>query len=199
MKATELLETQHRKMEDLFSELEDGRSNLLEELANNLAAHMTIEQEIFYPAVSSINSSTIAESFEEHAIAEMSLKRLLNTKPEEESFSARLSVLKELVRLHVHEEEAELFPEVDQDLAEARLAELGEQMKARFDEAMDEGYERLLPGGFDETSSDRALTGDGTGRDEPARERAGRTAHKAKGSLRKRTHRKRSASARSHR
>src|SRR5438046_460818 len=121
MKATELLETQHRKVEELFSKLEDGQSNVLEELANNLAAHMAIEQEIFYPAVSSINSSTIAESFEEHATAEMSLKRLLKAKPDDDSFSARLSVLKELVKHHVQEEEGELFPEVEEDMSEARL------------------------------------------------------------------------------
>src|SRR6185503_13008885 len=105
MKATELLESQHRTIEELFSRLEDGHSNVLHELADNLVAHMMVEQEIFYPAVSSVDPNAIAESFEEHAMAEISLKRLLRTEGEDEPFNARLSVLKELVTRHVDEEE----------------------------------------------------------------------------------------------
>ena len=57
MNATSLLERQHRKVEALFKKLESGRSDpepVLEELANSLAAHMAIEQDIFYPAIKSV-------------------------------------------------------------------------------------------------------------------------------------------------
>ena len=46
MKATSLLEGQHRRIEGLLKQLESGvadHSALLEELANHLAAHMAIE------------------------------------------------------------------------------------------------------------------------------------------------------------
>jgi hemerythrin-like domain-containing protein len=160
MKATELLEAQHRTIEELFLRLEDGHSNVLHELADNLVAHMMVEQEIFYPAVSSVDPNSIAESFEEHATAEISLKRLLRTEGEEEPFNARLSVLKELVTRHVDEEEGDLFPDVEQDIAEDRLEKLGMEMKARFDEILAQGHRNVLPEGMDETTSDRALIGE---------------------------------------
>ena len=52
MKATSLLEHQHRKVEAIFKKLEGGRGDaqtLVVALANDLAAHMVIEQETFYP------------------------------------------------------------------------------------------------------------------------------------------------------
>ena len=116
MNATSLLQAQHRKVEALFKKLEGGRSDpapLLEELANSLAAHMAIEQDIFYPAIKEADADLINEAFEEHAVAELALKRLLATDPEAEEFQARVTTLKELIEHHVEEEEEELFPKVE--------------------------------------------------------------------------------------
>jgi len=137
MKATSLLESQHRKVEALFKKLQGGRSDttaVLEELANSLAAHMAIEQELFYPRIKEAESDLVNESYEEHAMAELALKRLLMTDPEEESFQARVTTLRELIEHHVEEEEQELFPKVEKALEEQELAQLGKAMKARFDE-----------------------------------------------------------------
>jgi hemerythrin superfamily protein len=148
MKATALLESQHRKVEALFKKLEAGRSDpaeVLEELANSLAAHMAIEQDIFYPMVKQIDDELVNESFEEHALAEVALKRLLLTDPEDESFDARVTALKELIEHHVKEEEEELFPEVEEKIDEEELSSVGKAMKARFDEVFAEGYEAAVP------------------------------------------------------
>ena len=54
MKATELLKQQHREVEQLFAKIENGGEpiqELLEELADNLAAHTVIEEQLFYPTV----------------------------------------------------------------------------------------------------------------------------------------------------
>lgn len=157
MKATQLLANQHRKVEALFKKLEGGRSDpatVLTELANNLAAHMAIEQDIFYPAVKSIDDEIVNESFEEHALAEVALKRLLLTNPDDEAFEARCSALKELVLHHVKEEESELFPKVEKQLDDARLNELGKAMKTAFDQANKAGYEATVPKGMSRTSAD---------------------------------------------
>ena len=93
MKATALLEKQHRKVEATFKKIKSEKASLaplLEELANDLAAHMTIEQELFYPAVQGVDPDMVSESFEEHAIAELALKRLLATSPDSEQFKARV-------------------------------------------------------------------------------------------------------------
>lgn len=157
MKATALLETQHRKVEALFKKLENGRSDphaVLEELANSLAAHMAIEQELFYPKVKELDPDMVNESYEEHAVAELSLKRLLMTDPEEEAFMARVTTLKELIEHHVQEEEEELFPAVDKKMKEDDLAQLGKAMKARFDEVLEAGFAAAVPKGMAKTSSD---------------------------------------------
>lgn len=156
MIATSLLKSQHRKVEAMFKKLESGRSEpqpVLEELASSLAAHMAIEQEIFYPAIKEVDPDTINESYEEHSLAELALKRLLATDLEDEAFSARVTALKELVLHHVEEEE-ELFPKVEKALGDSTLSNLGKVMKARFEEVMELGFEAAVPRGMAKTSGD---------------------------------------------
>jgi hemerythrin-like domain-containing protein len=157
MDATKLLEKQHRKVEAIFKKLERGSSDaseLVEQLANDLAAHMAIEHEYFYPAVQSVDRDLISESLEEHALAEVSLKRLLATDPEADEFKARVVALKELIQHHVEEEESELFPKVRKALGDDQLSKLGKEMKARFEEVAREGYESTVPRGFARTAAD---------------------------------------------
>jgi hypothetical protein len=160
MKATSLLQKQHGHVRALFRKLE-GKSGdhaaVLEELASALAAHMAIEQEIFYPAAYEADEEIIFESLEEHALAEIALKRLLGTAPDDPSFHARVSATKELIEHHVEEEESELFPKVEKALDEDALKELGERMQARFEEVEAAGYSAVLPESLAETSSDAAL------------------------------------------
>jgi iron-sulfur cluster repair protein YtfE (RIC family) len=157
MLATKLLEKQHRKVEGIFEKLEkqDGDAEeLVTQLANELAAHMTIEQEIFYPAIQNVNRKQVFESFEEHALAEVALKRLLAADSAAEEFQARVTALKELIEHHVKEEEHELFPEVEKALDEERLTTLGTEMQERFEQVVKAGYESAVPRGFAKTSSD---------------------------------------------
>ncbi len=156
MKATTLLKKQHRVVEGLFKKLGGSapKKELLRELANNLAAHMAIEQEIFYPAIKEIDEDMVLESFEEHALAEIALKRLLATNPKDDSFEARVTATKELIAHHVDEEEEDLFPKVEKKMG-GELEELGARMKERFDEAFAQGFKALAPAGTGSTLSDR--------------------------------------------
>jgi len=159
MKATTFLEKQHRRVEAILKDLERGNepSALLKDLASDLAAHMAIEQNIFYPAVREVVPDLIDESFEEHALAEVALKRLLKTPPSDPQFAARVSVLKELIHHHVEEEEDRLFPKVEKALKGYELEVLGKQLEQAFAEAQAEGFEALVPGTFGRTSADEAL------------------------------------------
>jgi hemerythrin superfamily protein len=157
MRATELLKQQHREVEALFAQIESGEPNALGELASALAAHMVIEQEMFYPAAQDVDGDLILESFEEHSVAEFALKRALATDPDDESFEARVTVLKELFEHHVKEEESELFPRCERALEPEQLESLGTRMEARFKEVLGVGYGLALPASYDETTADRAL------------------------------------------
>lgn len=159
MKATDLLEQQHRKVKALFKKLENGRGDadaLLRELADDLAAHMAIEHELFYPAVIGLDETMVNESFEEHALGEIALKRLLAVDPSEEGFKAKVTAVRELIEHHADEEEEELFPKVDKAVDEDRLKALGKQMKARFSELLELGHEQIFPKGASKTLADPA-------------------------------------------
>ena len=157
MKATDLLKQQHRSVEALFAKIEADEPEALKDLASALAAHMAIEHEFLYPESREVDEDLILEAFEEHSLAEVALKRALATDPEEESFEARITVLKELIEHHVEEEEEELFPELEKALGRERLEALGEQMEERFNEVLKKGYEAVLPENFEETTADLAL------------------------------------------
>lgn len=159
MKATSLLKKQHRQVEAIFKKLESGKADasaLLCELADALGAHMAIEQELFYPAVRSLKEDLVAESFEEHAVAELALKRLMATSPQALTFKAKVTTLKELIEHHVGEEEDDLFPAVEKKMSDADLTELGKAMKSAFDAAIERGFEALVPRSMNVTSADEA-------------------------------------------
>jgi hemerythrin superfamily protein len=143
MKATELLERQHREVEGMFNQLQTGkvRPEQVEELCTALLAHSMIEEEIFYPAAKRFDREMVLESLEEHQLLSYAVKRLHACDPEGTSFAPKLKVACELVQNHVKEEEQELFPEAIESLGDEELSTLGSQMEARFDEIMAGGYE----------------------------------------------------------
>jgi hypothetical protein len=156
MKATDLLRQQHRSVEAMFAKIEAGEPEALKDLASALAAHMVIEHEFFYPEARLVDEDEILESFEEHAIAELALKRALATDPDDEMFDARVDVLKELIQHHVEEEEGELFPEVEEALDSEELEAMGVEMEERFEAVLKQGYEAVLPQTFEQTAADLA-------------------------------------------
>ena len=87
--------------------------------------------------------------------AELALKRLLSTTPDDETFVAKVTALRDLIEHHIEEEEDQLFPAVEDIMDGEQLDALGEEMHSAFEEASDEGYEALLPEGM-ATSADEA-------------------------------------------
>ena len=145
-KATRLLEEQHTEVKALFAQLEKGVANprpLMTKLADSLAAHMVIEQEIFYPAVMGASPDLVRESYEEHAIARFALKRLMATRPDDPSFKARVTALRELIEHHVGEEEDDLFPKAERALGD-QSPKVHAHMKALFDEKVRLGFAKLV-------------------------------------------------------
>jgi hypothetical protein len=104
--------------------------------------------------VKEVDAKLVLESYEEHALAEMGSKRLLACDPEDESFAARVTACKELIRHHVEEEEEDLFPAVEKALEPEELEALGKRMKARFAQVQAAGFDASVPKGFSKTSAD---------------------------------------------
>ena len=139
--AVELLTAQHEEVDVLLERLEKGDGNrreLFMQLANNLAAHATIEEKIFYPAVMAKDTNELLqESVEEHLAIKRVLADLITMKLDNDAFKAKLSVLAEQVSHHAHkEEEDKLFPEVKKLFSADERAALGGEMLAMFEDLM---------------------------------------------------------------
>lgn len=156
MKATELLITQHDEARALFKLLmkPGGRTEKnVEKLADSLAAHMAIEQELFYPAMLAVKEDLVLEGYEEHALARFALRRLRETEISHQTFKAKVVALKEIIEHHAEEEEEDLFPKAEKALGEDRSASLRAKMVSLYRETMKEGYVRAVARGGSAVSS----------------------------------------------
>jgi hemerythrin superfamily protein len=148
MNAIELLESQHREVERLFSKIEKAKDTkkkeeLFTELADRLAIHASIEEHHFYPGVKARQTEDmLLESLEEHLGVKRVLSDLLDVEADSETFDAKLKVLKDLVEHHVEEEEGELFPKAKKVLDEEDLDALGQTMAAEQAELEERGNAR---------------------------------------------------------
>jgi hemerythrin superfamily protein len=181
MKATELLKSQHREVEDLFERIEKAKKDaekqaLFEELAANLVAHDAIEREIFYPACEEKMGmdELLGEALVEHGVVEFGLYQADQAQGEED-FEFKCTVLQELVEHHVEEEEKKFFPKVEKALGKARLEELGEQMEEEFETARTKDFRRPLHRNLKEVLAGALKPGqNGQSTRKPARKRSTR-------------------------
>jgi hemerythrin superfamily protein len=134
MDAIQLLKNDHKRVEKIFSDLEnktDDRRALFPELDRELTVHAEIEEKIFYPAAKQAEPTRdlVLESLEEHKQIKMVLADLEQTDMRTAEWGADLKVLKEDVMHHVGEEEDDLFPKIQTILSKQQLDELGTRMQ----------------------------------------------------------------------
>lgn len=146
MNAIELLKMHHKQTKEALEKMSEGEIDKDEVrlLADELVAHMVIEEHVFYPRIRELKKDLVMESFEEHAVARFELARAMVSRGEDQK--TRLTVLKELIEHHVEEEEEELFPKVQKAISEQELEKLGDRMEAMFDKAVEAGIEKLVVG-----------------------------------------------------
>jgi hemerythrin superfamily protein len=141
MDAIEMLKSQHREVEELFSKFDGfgenatkSKQTTFEKIADALAMHATIEEKHFYPAVKAKRTEDILlEALEEHLGIKRVIADLLKTQSSDPTFDAKVKVLKEQVEHHVEEEESDLFPKVRKVLDKAELTALAATMKATME------------------------------------------------------------------
>jgi hemerythrin superfamily protein len=109
--AIALLKADHRNVEALFEKFESARDDrkqaLAQQICNELKIHTIIEEEIFYPALKGkIEEETYTEAFVEHDAAKILINDIMASSPDDEFFDAKVKVLSEEIKHHVHEEEA---------------------------------------------------------------------------------------------
>jgi hemerythrin superfamily protein len=159
--ALELLRAQHEEVDSLIEKIEnsddpENKQALFIEMADKLAAHATIEEKIFYPAVMDLKTrELLVESTEEHLSIKRVLADMMELDVDDEHFDAKLSVMKEQISHHAHEEEEDaMFPKVRQLMSADELAGLGNEMLAMFETLLEQSPRMQVPA---ETAEPAAL------------------------------------------
>jgi len=138
MDAFELLKKDHEKVSGIFEKLDSTtergvktREELFTQLKQELDVHTQIEEQIFYPAIKEAQEThdITLEAYEEHAVVKQLLAELEKLPKDDETWGAKLKVLKENVEHHVEEEEDEMFPAAKQVLSSEQIEALGQRME----------------------------------------------------------------------
>ena len=150
MDAIEMLKSQHREVESLFAKFEQlgdnaakSKQSIVDKIADALAMHATIEEKHFYPAVKAKRTEDILlEALEEHLGIKRVIADLLKIQASDDTFDAKVKVLKEQVEHHVKEEESDLFPKVRKVLDKTELTSLAATMERTMKVLMEKGDAR---------------------------------------------------------
>lgn len=150
--AIALLKADHRKVEELFEKFSSSRGaerkkTIADQICMELTIHSMIEEEIFYPACKDkVEEDLLDESYVEHDGAKVLIAEIAAGRPDDQFYDAKVTVLSEMIKHHVREEEKRsegLF-------AQARRAgldvdDLGARMQARKQELTSEFKASGLP------------------------------------------------------
>jgi len=141
--AIALLKADHRKVEGLFDQFETTKAatkkqQIAHQICTELKIHTSIEEEIFYPAFrGKIEDDTLDEAYVEHDGAKVLINDIEAGSAEDDFYAAKVKVLSEEVKHHVHEEEMPsegMFAQCRK--TDVDLVALRDQMMARKEELL---------------------------------------------------------------
>jgi hemerythrin superfamily protein len=143
MDAIQLLKADHRQVTEWFEEFEKSRTDtkkeqLAHKICKALTVHTEIEEEIFYPAYleATGDEKMHDEAHVEHEGAKKLIAEIEAGKPGMDMWEAKVTVLSEMIKHHVHEEEMRdgMFAKAKKSSMD--LDELGMQLATRKRELM---------------------------------------------------------------
>jgi hemerythrin-like domain-containing protein len=117
----QLLRDDHKRVRSLFAQYAKARNGEKPQIAHRIirevTVHAAIEERVVYPAFRAVfqDPHMIYEAVEEHHLIQALLDKLNKFRPGPGSatFDARFKVLRELVKLHVDQEESRIFPKAE--------------------------------------------------------------------------------------
>ncbi len=140
MDAVEMLTSDHRKVETIFQQFEQGINlsqavQLFRELYQELTLHALAEENVFYPALARNPqfSSQLKESFKEHSEVKAIFGELAALDMTSSEWLDKMSRLIKDVKSHVKSEENELFPAARQFLSGEELQKLAQELQKAKD------------------------------------------------------------------
>jgi hemerythrin superfamily protein len=134
----ELLEHDHREVEQMFTEYEQAtdpqqKRTIVDKLIIELVRHSEAEEQAVYPVIRNHieNGDAIVEhEIDEHSQAERLMKQLDRMDPENPEFGVLVQQLMTAVKEHIAEEENTAFPQFRQSVSPEELDKLGKTVEA---------------------------------------------------------------------
>jgi hemerythrin superfamily protein len=141
MDALELLTADHNRVRGLFTRFKaaEGENDaqaarLAATIIEELEIHTKIEEQVFYPAITTLNDEIhelVTEGIEEHHVVDALIAEIKVLGPSEEEWAAKMKVLIENVKHHAEEEEQEMFPKIRKAMGNDNRSELGQRLEAK--------------------------------------------------------------------
>ena len=136
-----MLKADHKKVKALFAEYKDATSrkqqDITQTIIQELELHAELEEGLIYPAIREgiDDDGLMNEATEEHHLVHVLIAELKELEPSDDIFKAKFTVLGELVKHHVKEEEGEMFPQaqkakIEWEELKAAVMERKEQLMA---------------------------------------------------------------------
>jgi len=136
-----MLKADHKKVKALFAEYEEATPRKQQDIAQTtiqeLEIHAGLEEKLIYPAIREgiDDNEVMNEAMEEHHLVHVLIAELKELEPSDDTFRAKFTLLGELVKHHVKEEEGEMFPQaekakIDWKTLEAEVMRRKEQLMA---------------------------------------------------------------------
>ena len=140
---TKVLKTDHNALRELFAKMDETterastkRRDLLKRIGTEIRSHATAEEEVFYRqfrkrAEEDEQEEMYYEAREEHHVVDLVLPELEKLDPTTPEFTAKATVLKELIEHHAKEEEKEMFKMARELFDSDELRTMGEAFLER--------------------------------------------------------------------
>ena len=133
---TDMIRADHSRVLATFHRYKTGtgagtKQALVASICLALEVHAQAEEEIFYPAMGSIDPATVGKLIPEHDRMRNLIGALRGMDAGAPEYDSTVMELMRDVLRHVADEETKLLPDAERVLGERRLAELGVQMTRR--------------------------------------------------------------------
>lgn len=135
----ELLEKDHRLVEDLFKKIEETedaskREALFAELSAEVEIHASAEEIAVYPKLEKIKARDLDDeaehAYKEHTEAREIISEIEKLDPTTDEWMKKVTELKEAIEHHVEDEEGDVFPKMEKTFTAAQLNEMGRAVEA---------------------------------------------------------------------
>lgn len=128
------LRQEHEEMKTMMESISQSfDQKTFEQFASELKSHSKAEEQTFYKSVQDEQSTheLVLEGIEEHHVADLILRELMDNEGGTEKWMAKFKVLQENVEHHLEEEEGQLFPKAQQIVRGEQAEQLAEEFENR--------------------------------------------------------------------